>query len=215
MGKDIVKRYEIVGKDGAIADPATQCDIEFLFTNLSSKAWKTNRLLIQRRADAFIYSPDRRIAYAGFNLTTATARKILDVYLRICTWKTVLVQMRGSDIGIIENGYGWLHCLLLAFASGKPEEYCAIEDYDPAIHARSEMWIAHVMNPETFRSDSITIPCKCVRWNPDLTNPSKYKQDYYNAAVACGCDRCPLFDMGKFHGNIEKKLENKPHKRGV
>ena len=62
MGKDITKRYEITTADGAVAEHAPQCDIEFIFTNLASKSWKDNRLLIQRRADVFAYNPDRTVA---------------------------------------------------------------------------------------------------------------------------------------------------------
>ena len=209
MGKDITKRYEITTADGAVAEHAPQCDIEFIFTNLSSKSWKDNRLLIQRRADVFAYNPDRTVAYAGFKLTPATARKITDIYVRIYTWKSVFVRVLDNEEATIESLKGWFHCLLLAFASGTPETYCAIEDYDPAIHTDFQMWMAHLMDPERFSGDNIVIPCKCVRWNPDITHPGGYRQAYLNAAMACGCYKCPLFDMSKFGRKPSKKIEKK------
>lgn len=207
--KGIVKRNEIVTTEQVPEQVSGQCDIEFVFTNTSSKAWKTNRLLIQRRADAFAYSPDKTVAYAGFKLNPKTAIKILGVYLRIYNWKSLFIKVRGTDVELPEEANKWMHCLLLAFASGTPETYCAIEDYDPALHTDQDMWLAHVLSPETFRDDNITIPCRNVQWRPDLRYPAKYKESYMRAARASGCDRCPLFNAGRFCGNLTKKITKK------
>ena len=209
MGKEIVTRYEIAENPQIPPTLSGQCDIEFIFTNLTSKAWKDNRLLIQRRADMFAYNPNKTAAYAGFKLTPATARKLTDIYMRIYTWKSVFVRVLDNEEVTIESLRGWFHCLLLAFASGTPETYCTIDDYDPAIHTDYQMWMAHLMDPERFGGDNIVIPCKCVRWNPDITHPSGYRQAYLNAAMACGCYKCPLFDMSKFVPKPSKKIEKK------
>lgn len=209
MGKDIVKRHEIAQNPQVPSLLAKQCDIEFIFTNLGTKAWKSSRILIQRRADVFAYNPDRTVAYAGFKLTTATARKITDIYLRIYTWKSVFVRVLDNEEATLESLRGWFHCLLLAFASGTPETYCAIEDYDPAVHTDFQMWMAHLLNPEQFSGDNIFIPCKCVRWAPDITHPGGYRQAYLNAAMECGCYKCPLFDMSRFGQRYSKKIEHK------
>ena len=190
MDNNVVTQNEIT-----IAD---SCDIEFVFTNLNTKLWRDNRLLIQRRADVFAYSPDKTRAYAGFHLNPKTASKVQGVYLRICNWKTVYVHIKGTDVDILEETKGWMYCLLLAFESGHPETYCTVDDYDPAIHTDEAMWMAHIMNPEQFRSDNITLPCRNVRWNPDIAHPARYRQDYQDAATRCGCTKCPLFDMRRF-----------------
>lgn len=198
MGKDIVTRYEMAGNPQDTPILSGQCDIEFVFTNINTKLWRDNRPLIQRRADVFVYSVDKTKAYAGFQLNPKTASKVLGVYLRIYNWKTVYVHIKGTDVEILEETKGWMHCLLLAFESGHPETYCTLEDYDPAIHTDEAMWFAHLMNPEYYRSDNMTLPCRNVRWTPDIAHPALYRQAYQDAATKCGCTKCPLFDMRRF-----------------
>lgn len=209
--KGIIKHLATQIKGTETADFVKRCDIQFTFTNLSSKAWKDNRATIQRRADVFAYNPEHTEAYAGFNLTTATARKIMGVYLRIYTWKTVSVRILGTEIELIEEANGWLHCLLLAFESGHPETYCVDNDYDPLLHANPALWVAHQMHPEDPRFDttSITLPCKNTRWVPDVTHPEAYREDYLQAAQKTRCDRCPLFDMGKFCTHLPPDMYSK------
>ena len=72
---------------------ADRCDIQFVFTNLTSPAWKRLRIILQRRATVFMYNPDKTAAYVGFILTPDNARKISDLYLRIYRWKSVFVKM--------------------------------------------------------------------------------------------------------------------------
>lgn len=210
--KDIVKRPEIQKQSTEIDAIVKKCDIQFTFTNLSSKAWKDNRAIIQRRADVFAYSPNKTEAYAGFNLTTATASKIMGVYLRIYTWKTVSVHVLGTDAGLMEEINGWMHCLLLAFESGHPETYCVDNDYDPLLHANPALWVAHQIHPEDpkFETTSITLPCKNTRWVPDVTHPETYRQEYMQAAQKTGCNKCPLFSMGKFCTHLPPDMYSKP-----
>lgn len=198
MGKDIVKRYEIVSKDGAIADPATQCDIEFLFTNLSSKAWKTNKALIQRNASIFAYTSDKNTARAAFCITPSNARKVDDIYCRVHNWKSVEIFIPQCGTFSAGECNKWLRCWILSHSTKNKAEYCQIHNWDPQLYTGITNWVDYVYQPHNWIEIRLNLPCKAVRFRPNTNQPKKYLEQYIAAVHESGCDKCPLFNIGCF-----------------
>lgn len=163
-----------------------QCDIGFIFTNLTHNGWHINKLLLRRRADFFAYTPDKKSACVGFYVTKKNADKVRDIFCRIQNWKSVVVTVRGHK-GITPQDYkGWLPCWLTAMYWDDPL-HCRVDEYNPLPHAGPQPWDAKI---KQYR---LTLPCKNVRWRPDIKHPETFELQYMQAAHKSGCDKCPLF----------------------
>lgn len=173
-----------------------QIDLELLFTNLRIRSWQTLRLLLQRRANVFAYSPDKESAVAGFIITPDNMRKVLDIYLRVYNWKSVIVKIKGSTIDTATEGNKWIHCWIQAHAN--TDEWCLNKDFDPQLYTGITGWYDYLNKPHTWIEDRLTLPCKNVRWRPDTTRPGDYKSQYAKACRTQGCDRCPFFNINRF-----------------
>ena len=177
---------------------ADRCDIQFVFTNLTSPAWKRLRIILQRRATVFMYNPDKTAAYVGFILTPDNARKISDLYLRIYRWKSVFVKIKGTDAETMEDMQPWAYCWLLAHANPNPDEYCHIRDYDPQLYTGITGWYDYLASEHTWVETRLTLPCRNVDFRPDTKRPDRYREQYARAAHTSGCDKCPLFNIKGF-----------------
>ena len=194
-----VKKNEIIGLNipTGVAD---KCDVEFVFTRLNIQSWHEIRMLVNRRATVFTYNPTRTAAYAAFKITPYNWQKVRDLCLRVYDWKTVFVRVHGSEAETMTEVSPWLICWISAHED--PKKHCAVRDYNPAYYTVPLLGLEHMLFPSRFKDSRITIPCRLVQWNPDITHPETYRQEYEKAAKMSGCDRCPFFNMQNFRTRI-------------
>lgn len=163
-----------------------QCDVGFIFTNLAHNGWHMIKLLLRRRADFFAYTPDKKSAYVGFYVTQKNADKVRDIFLRVQNWKSVIVTVRGQKDIAPQDYKSWLPCWLTAMYWKDPM-HCRVNEYNPLSHAGPQHW-DH--DPKQYR---LTLPCKRVRWRPDMDHPETFEEQYRSAAEKTGCAKCPLY----------------------
>lgn len=175
-----------------------QCDIEFVFTRLTTKTWRETRLILQRRADVFMYSPDKTTAYAGFKITPENAKKVADIYLRIYRWKSAFVRIKNTDVETLDDINNWAYCWIMAHTATDKDKYCNIRNWDPWLHTNQTDWMDYLNRPATCLETRMRLPCKCVHFQPDLDKPGQMFEQYMDAARERGCDKCPLFKASQF-----------------
>ena len=195
---------------------ASQCDIQFVFTNLTSKAWERLRLVLQRRADVFMYNTERTAAYAGFIITQDNARKIADLYLRIYRWKSVFVKIKDVDTEIMEDIAPWAYCWIMAHTYPVPDQQCLRKDFDPQLYTGITSWWDYIMEEHTWIEERLTLPCKNVDFRPDTKHPGTYKEQFAQCSRTKGCDRCPFYNINRFRAyvvNTDPEIENESKKQ--
>ena len=196
--KPPVKRNEIIGLNTP-AKIVKKCDLELVFTQLGTQAWRRVRLLIQKRASIFGYNNDKTIAYAGFKITPENMKKVLDIYVRVYQWKTVFVRVKGSEIDTALEGKEWVHCWIMAHAAKNKTKYCMRNNIDPRLYTGITNWKDYVYRPELGRIETrITVPCKTVIVLLDPDHPENFESNYMDIAKVLGCDKCPFFNPKGF-----------------
>lgn len=190
------------------------CDLQLVFTNLSARSWHSMRLILQHRADVFMYNPDKTSAFAGFIITPDNMRKVLDVYLRVYNWKSVFIKIKGSNIETTTEGTKWIHCWIMAHVYANPDDHCHNKNFDPQLYTGITGWYDYINEPHTWIEDRLDLPCKNISWKPDTRHPGTYKKQYMEACQCSGCNKCPFFNINKFrqyvvNTNPDQLIESK------
>lgn len=190
------------------------------------------RPVLQRNAQFFAYSTDKDAAHVGFNVTEKNIKKIKDIYYHMCKWKTVYVNIAGTDVETMSDVEHWFACWVDAHLARDKNTYCAVTDYDPDLYIgvtkyrdqlkkigdeniiqipqiRVRQNFYRLRKPVTDEEWRLTLPCRAgfPRWiNPQ--NPQTFKEQIHAAAVAKGCDKCPFYDINRYEQKTVKSKKS-------
>lgn len=183
-----------------------QCHIAFVFTKLHLVAWRDIRPLIQRRATFFAYNPDKTAAYAGFVITATNWRKVAEIAFRVFRMRGVFVNIPGTDIETMNDVSPWIHCWLESFAFQNKDEYCCVNDYNPEIYGSITQYRDYLADEVSDTEWRLTLPCRNAQPRQMSSDrPERFRQLCLDSARAVGCDRCPLFNIGRFRAETVKQ----------
>ena len=188
-----------------------KCHVALVFTKLNLVAWRDIRPLVQRRATVFAYNADKSAAYAGFMVTSANCNKVAELIRRSHRMRGVYISIPGTDAETLDDVAGWIYCWLDSFAYQTKDAYCSVENYDPDLYSGITGYRDYLDKPVSEAEFRLTLPCKCARPdNMSSQHPERFKQQCLEVARAKGCDRCPLFNIDRFHAETIKDRKPNP-----